>query len=60
MLLNEAQKQFRKTQTQAGLIQQQQQQIDALELRLSRIKSMLLEAHTGANEVAGMVRSSFK
>ncbi len=41
MLLNEVQKQYRRAETQAEIIQTQQQKIDDLEQRLTRLESMI-------------------
>ena len=52
MLLNEFQKQYRKAQAQAELIDAQQQRIDELEQRLSRIESLVAGQQAASNQTA--------
>jgi prefoldin subunit 5 len=57
MLLNEFQKQYRRSEAQAELIQGQQQQIEARQSRLSHLESMIEEGHTGSSQVAGLTNN---
>ncbi len=52
MLLNEVQKQYRRAQSQADVIKDQQQRIDALEKRLARIEAVLSTEHEAHDPAA--------
>ena len=52
MLLNEFQKEYRKAQSQAELIDAQQKRMDELEQRLSRIESMVAGQQAASNQTA--------